>query len=63
MLEFQIPNISCSHCVRAVTQAVQAADPQAQVSVDIPQHRVQVQTQAPREQVVAQLAQAGYPPD
>ncbi len=62
MYQFQIPNMSCGHCVKAVTAAVQAADPQARVQVDLPTHQVQVQTQVPREAVVAQLTEAGYAP-
>ncbi len=61
MLEFHIPNMSCGHCVRAITQALQAADAQAQVTVELPVHLVQVQTTLPREVLAAQLAQAGYP--
>jgi copper chaperone len=61
MHTFQIPNMSCGHCVRAITEAVQAADATAQVTVDLPTHQVQVQTPLPREAVLAQLAQAGYP--
>jgi copper chaperone len=62
MYEFQIPNMSCGHCVKAVTEAVKAADPQAQVQVDLPNHKVQVQSTAPRDAVVSQLAEAGYAP-
>jgi copper chaperone len=62
MYEFQIPSMSCGHCVKAVTAAVQAADPQAQVEVDLPQHKLQVHSQAPRDAVVAQLVEAGYTP-
>lgn len=62
MYQFQIPNMSCGHCVRAVTEAVKAADPQAEVQVDLPAHQVQVRSSAPREAVVAQLSQAGYTP-
>jgi len=62
MLDFQIPNMTCGHCARAVTEAVQAADPQAQVQIDLPTHRVQVQTHVAREQVAARLADAGYEP-
>lgn len=62
MIEFDIPAISCGHCVRAVTEAVQAADPQAQVQVDLPTRHVTVQTSATREALVAQLVEAGYPP-
>ena len=62
MYEFQIPNMSCGHCVRAITQAVQSLDPSAQVQTDIAAHRVQVDTTAAREKVVEQLEAAGYKP-
>ncbi len=63
MLNFDIPAISCGHCVRAVTEAVHLADPKASVQVDLPSHRVSVETGAPREAIVAQLVLAGYPPN
>ncbi|MDO9072226.1 MAG: heavy-metal-associated domain-containing protein [Rubrivivax sp.] len=62
MQTFQIPNMTCGHCVRAITEAVQAVDPAAQVQADLPQHQVQVQTSAPRDKLVAQLTEAGYAP-
>ncbi len=62
MLEFKVPAMSCGHCVRAITEAVQARDAQAQVTTDLAQHLVRVQTQLPRDTVVAQLTEAGYPP-
>lgn len=60
--EFQIPNMSCGHCVRAITEAVKAADPEARVATDLPRHQVQVDSTVPREQVVARLTEAGYAP-
>jgi copper chaperone len=62
MLSFQIPNMTCGHCVRAVTEAVQAADPAAKVQADLPSHRVEVETSAEREAVAARLVEAGYAP-
>jgi copper chaperone len=62
MHTFQIPNMTCGHCVRAVTQAVQAADPVARVQADLATHQVTVETSASRETVAVQLAQAGYQP-
>lgn len=62
MLSFEIPNMSCGHCVRAITEAVQALDPAAEVTADLPAHRVEVDTTLPREQLAAHLAQAGYQP-
>ena len=62
MLDLQIPNMTCGHCARTVTEAVKAADPDAKVVVDLPTHKVQIDTRAPREAVVAKLAEAGYQP-
>jgi copper chaperone len=63
MLSFTVPNISCGHCARAVTEAITQAAPQAQVQVDIPTRRVQVQTSAARALLVQALSDAGYRPD
>lgn len=62
MYQFQIPNMSCGHCVRAITEAVKAADPQAEVTTDLPTRQVQVESGATREALVAQLTEAGYAP-
>ena len=62
MFTFKIPAISCGHCARAVTEAVHAADPAAQVQVDVPTQRVNVESQVTHEAIVAQLVDAGYPP-
>lgn len=62
MLEFDIANLSCGHCARAVTEAVHEVDPAARVEVDLARKHVQVQTDAGRERVAAALVDAGYPP-
>jgi copper chaperone len=62
MLDFQIPTMSCAHCVRTITEAVQAADPAAKLQADLATHRVQVETTAPAATVVALLTEAGYAP-
>jgi copper chaperone len=62
MLTLDIPNMSCGHCVRAITQAVTAADPAAKVQADLSAHQVQVDTALSREAVTAVLTEAGYQP-
>jgi copper chaperone len=63
MLEFNISTMTCGHCVGAVTRAVQEVDPQARVAIDLPTHRVSIETAATRERVVSALVEAGYEPD
>lgn len=58
--ELQVKGMSCQHCVKAVTHAVQALDAQAQVRVDLPSGHVSVQTQLSREATVAAIADEGY---
>jgi copper chaperone len=60
-MEFNIPAMSCGHCVGAVTQAVKSVDPAAQVNVDLPAKKVVVQSLQDRQAVAAALAEAGYP--
>ena len=35
MLKFKVTGMTCGHCVKAVTQAVQSIAPQAQVAVNL----------------------------
>jgi copper chaperone len=62
MLEFQIPTMTCGHCARSVTEAVKAADPSAHVQIDLPTRTVGVDSDLPREQIAARLAEAGFAP-
>ena len=62
MLILDIPNMTCGHCVRVITQAVTAADPAAKVQADLVKRQVQVDTTVSRDAVVASLTEAGYQP-
>ena len=62
MLEFHVPAMSCGHCVRAITEAVQEVDPQARVEADLASHTVRVQTAQQPGAIVAALREAGYEP-
>ena len=63
MLELKISAMSCGHCVRAVTEAVQAVDPQATVQVDLQAKTARIDSSADRQALGASLAEAGYSPD
>lgn len=61
MYELQVEKMSCNHCVGAVTKSVQEVDAQAQVTVDLAQRKVSVQSGAALEKIAAAIADAGYP--
>ena len=59
------PDISCEHCVNAITGALTALEGVATVAVDIDQKRVDVQYDAASatvDQIDAALEEEGYPP-
>ena len=60
MQKFQVKGMSCGHCVRAVTQAVQALDAGAEVQVDLPKGEVRVLSELPAERLMAAIREEGY---
>lgn len=61
-LSFTVADMTCGHCVKAITQAVTAAVPGAQVSVDLAAKRVTVGNAADPEAVAAAIVEEGYTP-
>lgn len=62
MHSFILPDMSCGHCVAAITEALKAADAQARVDIDREARTAQVDSALPRQALVAVLTEAGYPP-
>jgi copper chaperone len=62
MMQFEVKDMSCGHCVGAVTQAIKELDPEARVEVDLAGKRLSVESAQPRDALAQALAQAGYPP-
>jgi copper chaperone len=62
MLHFELPDMTCGHCVKAVTAAIQGVDPTAQVQADVARHQVHVVSTAAVERLAAALTDAGYTP-
>jgi len=61
-IAFQVPDMTCGHCVRAITQAVAEAAPGAHVTVDLESHRVTVSGADQADKVEAAIRAAGYAP-
>ena len=57
---FTVTGMTCGHCEKAVTRAIQQVDPQAQVQIDRMQNRVQVDSAQPRETLAHAIAEEGY---
>lgn len=61
-IEFNVPDMTCGHCVKTITGAVTAAAPGASVAVDLPTHRVTVSGTDQADKVEAAILDAGYEP-
>lgn len=61
-IEFQVPDMTCGHCVKTITGAVTAAAPGVTVAVDLPAHRVTVSGTDQADKVEAAIREAGYEP-
>lgn len=56
----KVSGLSCGHCVRAITQAVQAGDAAADVQVDLGAGEVRVVSQLGLEQLLQVIRAEGY---
>lgn len=63
MITFEVNDMTCGHCVSTIAKALQAADKDAKVEIDLASHRVQVQPAAADAGELAEaIREAGYTP-
>ncbi len=62
MIEMTLPTMTCGHCVRTVTDTVRQVDAQATLDIDLPTHRVRIESQQPADAFAKALAEEGFAP-
>jgi copper chaperone len=62
MTTFEVKDMTCGHCTNAITQAVLALDPAANVQIDLPSHRVQIESASAEADLSQAIEKAGYSP-
>lgn len=60
-MELLVENMTCGSCIRHITQAITAIDPNAKVDVNIAGKRVTVDTVASTQAIELALMADGYP--
>jgi copper chaperone len=60
MLELEIKGMTCGHCVRAVTRAVQSLDPAATVAIDLPTGRAKIESGQSADAIASRIREEGY---
>ena len=59
-LQFDVPNMACGSCARAITSAVKATDQNAQVEANPKTKKVEVETDSSEDDIKAAIKGAGY---
>ena len=63
MIAFEVKDMTCGHCVSTITKALNAADKDAKVQIDLATHRVQIEpTEANAAEFGDAIKEAGYTP-
>jgi copper chaperone len=61
MFSLKVSGITCGGCIKAVTRAIQAHDPKAQVQADLVTQIVQLETTLKPEEASQFITEAGFP--
>ena len=63
MIAFEVNDMTCGHCIKAITDAVKAADSRADVHIDLARHRVEIEpASADAAALASVIREAGYTP-
>ena len=63
MITFEVNDMTCGHCVGAITKAVMGTDKDAVVQIDLPLHLVQIEPGTSDAKMLQDaIREAGYTP-
>lgn len=60
MLEINVSDMTCGHCVASITKAVQGVAPGATVQTDLDSHRVSIEGAPDHDAVITAITDAGF---
>ncbi len=60
MTKFNVPDMSCGHCTAAIEKEIKGADQAANVSCDLSDQSVTIQSHLTPDALLAVIKQAGY---
>ena len=62
MIEMTLPTMTCGHCARTVTETVHRVDAGARLQIDLPTHKLRIESALPPQAFADALAEEGYAP-
>ncbi len=60
MLTLKVDGMSCDHCKKTITHAIQAVDAEAGIQIDLAQGLVNVQSRAAAESIKSAIEDSGF---
>jgi copper chaperone len=60
MYNFQVTDMTCSHCVATVEKAVKSVDGGAKVDIDLRTFAVKIESDIPASNFAEAISEAGY---
>jgi copper chaperone len=62
MIEYQVSDMTCGHCVSRVTRAVKEVDGNAKVDINLDNKRVRIDSALDGREFAEAIREAGYTP-
>nr|WP_321329745.1 heavy-metal-associated domain-containing protein [Alcaligenes faecalis] len=62
MIEFEVKDMTCGHCVDTITRVVKETAPTASVRIDLPAHLVRIDGESNAEVIERAIREVGYTP-
>ena len=62
MYQFNVPDMTCGHCVSTINKAIKSEDPKAKVEISLGQRLVKVESELSGADIAQCVAEAGYTP-
>lgn len=60
MPKFKVPDMSCAHCTSAIETGIKTTDPSAEVTCDLSDRTIAVESTLSNDVVLAAIKEAGY---
>lgn len=61
MAIFSVPDMSCDHCTKTISEAIHKVDDGAEIDSNLDNRTIDVQSTAGNEAILLALKDAGYP--
>lgn len=62
MIEFEVKDMTCGHCVDTITRVVKETAPTASVAIDLPTHLVRINGVLNADLIERAIREVGYTP-